>query len=93
MINETAARSFFKGEDPIGRRIASGFSRSGFGGNDGAEVIGIVNDVRNESVERAANSDAYVSLRQSPVDEGVLLIRTPMDPGALSAAGAEWFRL
>ena len=80
VINETAARSLFKGEDPIGRRIAMGFSRSGFGGNDGAEVIGIVNDVRYESVERAANSDAYVSLLQSPVDEGVLLIRTPLDP-------------
>jgi putative ABC transport system permease protein len=84
VINETAARSLFKGEDPIGRRIAMGFSRGGFGGNDGAEVIGIVNDVRYESVERAANSDAYVSLLQSPVDEGVLLIRSPLDPGALA---------
>jgi putative ABC transport system permease protein len=84
VINETAARSLFKSEDPIGRRIAMGFSRSGFGGNDGVEVIGIVNDVRYESVERAANSDAYVSLLQSPADEGVLLIRTPLDPGALA---------
>jgi putative ABC transport system permease protein len=84
VINETAARSLFKGEDPIGRRIALGFSRSGFGGNDGAEVIGVVNDVRYESVERKANADAYVSLLQSPVDEGVLLVRTPLDPGALA---------
>ena len=81
VINETAARSLFKGEDPIGRRIAMGFSRNGFGGNDGADVIGVVNDVRYESVERAANLDAYVSLLQSPVNEGVLLIRTPLDPG------------
>ena len=60
VINETAARSLFKSEDPIGRRIAMGFSRSGFGGNDGAEVIGVVNDVRYQSVERAHH--AYVSL-------------------------------
>src|SRR5262249_20646340 len=74
----------FKGENPIGRRIAMGFSRSGFGGSDGAEVIGVVNDVRYNSVERAASLDAYVSLLQSAINEGVLLVRTPLDPGALA---------
>src|SRR5262249_7932797 len=39
VLDETAARAFWPGEDPIGKRVAVG--QGGFGG-DGAEVIGVV---------------------------------------------------
>jgi putative ABC transport system permease protein len=42
VVNATAARQLWPGEDPVGKRIALG--QGGFG--DGAEVVGVVADVR-----------------------------------------------
>ncbi|HSK78253.1 MAG TPA: ABC transporter permease, partial [Thermoanaerobaculia bacterium] len=47
LINETAARQLWPGEDPIGKRV--GVPQGGF--QDGAEVVGIVGDMRFTSVE------------------------------------------
>jgi putative ABC transport system permease protein len=82
VINETAARLLFKGEDPIGRRITLG--QGGFHEGNGAEVIGIVNDTRYRSVEVAPRSDAYVPLLQSWRAGGTLFVRTSLDAAALT---------
>jgi putative ABC transport system permease protein len=82
IINETAARVLFKGEDPIGRRITLG--QGGFDRDNGAEVIGIVNDVRYRSVEVAPRSDSFVPLLQSWRAGGFLFVRTSLDPAALT---------
>jgi putative ABC transport system permease protein len=82
IINETAARLIFKGEDPIGRRILLG--QGGFHAGAGAEVIGIVNDVRYRSVEVAPSSEAYIPLLQSWRSGGMLFVRTSLEPAALT---------
>ena len=82
VINETAARLLFKGEDPIGRRITLG--QGGFDKDNGAEVIGIVNDVRYRSVEVAPRSDSFVPLLQSWRPGGFLFVRTSLEPAALT---------
>ena len=82
MINETAARTIFGGEDPIGQKI--GLGQGGF--HDGAEVIGIVKDVRYRSVEQAATADAYIPLLQSWRANGILFVRSNLDPAALIPA-------
>lgn len=79
VLNQSAARSLFKGEDPLGQRIALG--QGGF--HDGAEVIGVVNDVRYRAVERAPSPDAYIPLLQSPRSGGLLFVRTNLDPSTL----------
>jgi putative ABC transport system permease protein len=84
VINETAARVLFMGEDPIGRHVALG--QGGFHEGNGAEVIGVVNDVRYRSVERAATADTYVPLLQSWRGGGLLFVRTTLDPSALVPA-------
>ncbi len=82
VINETAARLLFKGEDPIGRRMTLG--QGGFDKDNGAEVIGIVNDVRYRSVEVAPRSDSFVPLLQSWRPGGFLFVRTSLEPAALT---------
>jgi putative ABC transport system permease protein len=72
VINETAARTLWRGEDPIGKRIALG--QGGFG--DGAEVIGVVADVRYTSVERPVGADVYLPLVQSRRTLGFLFVRS-----------------
>ena len=81
VINETFARVIFKGDDPIGRRIALG---QGNFGENGAEVIGVVHDVRYRSVEAAPRPDAYIPLLQSWRPGGTLFVRTSLDVASLT---------
>jgi len=77
LVNETAARTFWPGEDPIGKRI--GVGQGGFW--DGAEVIGVAGDVRYDAVGTVATPDVYLPLLQSPRSGGILFIRgrAPLD--------------
>jgi predicted permease len=82
VINETAARTLFAGADPIGQKI--GLGQGGF--HDGAEVVGIVRDVRYRAVEQVATADAYIPLLQSSRANGILFVRSTLDPTALIPA-------
>jgi putative ABC transport system permease protein len=72
VVNESAARALWKGEDPIGRRI--GVGQGGF--HDGAEVIGVVADVRYGAMETSVGPDVYLPLLQSGRTTGLLFIRS-----------------
>ena len=78
LINETAARMIFPGENPIGHRIAVG--RDEF--EAGAEIVGVVGDVR-QSPDSAADAEVYASPHQSPLQRLTLFLRTKGDPTAL----------
>ena len=82
VINETAARTIFGNEDPIGQKV--GLGQGGF--HDGAEVIGIVKDVRYRAVEQAPMADMYIPLLQSSQAGGILFVRSNLDPAALIPA-------
>ena len=71
LVNETAAREFWGTEDPVGKRIAVG--QGGFG--DGAEVVGVVGDVRYGAVEASVKPDVYLPLLQSSRMSGYLFVR------------------
>jgi len=82
VINETAARAFWGNENPIGTRIAVG--QGGFGG-DGAEVIGVVADVRYGAVEKSVSRDVYLPLLQSARTSGLIFVRSRTSPESLVA--------
>jgi putative ABC transport system permease protein len=72
VINETAARTFWGNEDPLGKRV--GVGQGGFG--DGAEVVGVVADVRYGTVEKSVGADVYLPLLQSLRTWGVIFVRS-----------------
>jgi putative ABC transport system permease protein len=72
VVNEKAARAFWPGANPVGQRVSVG--QGGFG--DGAEVVGVVADVRYGSVERSAGMNVYLPLRQSNRRGGMIFLRT-----------------
>jgi putative ABC transport system permease protein len=78
LINETAARNLFPGENPIGKRIniASGWGPAG----DQKEIVGVVGDVKYESIENRVGVDVYASYLQYPYELMYVAIRSN-DPG------------
>lgn len=82
IINEAAARQYFAGEDPIGKRVA--VYQGGF--HTGAEVIGIVGDVRYGTVDSTARPDTYISYGQARLSRMMLFVRTAGDPSAMAPA-------
>jgi putative ABC transport system permease protein len=74
ILNESAARKYFPGEDPIGRTVT--ISR------EDRTIVGIVGDVHQVSLETEPRPEAYVPLGQVPRlrGGGDLVIRTTGDP-------------
>ncbi len=73
IINETMARQFWLGEDPVGRRFFNGPVGPGA---DGIEVIGVARDVKNEYLTDASRPMIYESLSQRYTPGQSLVVRT-----------------
>jgi putative ABC transport system permease protein len=78
LINDAAAKQFFKGENPIGRLIT-------INGADRA-IVGIVGDVHQTSLETGPVAEAYVPIVQGTASMGELVIRTSGDPNTVLPA-------
>jgi putative ABC transport system permease protein len=81
LINETAARRFFPGRDPVGERL-----KFGDGERDTSEIIGVVADVKNEDLEERADPTAYAPFAQKPGRQMNLILHTRQDPTPLASA-------
>jgi putative ABC transport system permease protein len=82
IINESAARQYWPNEDAMGKRVKL---------EDGSapvwrQVVGIVGDVRQDSLVKAGRPEVYAPLLQVPVPYMVLTVRTRAEPAALTAA-------
>jgi putative ABC transport system permease protein len=83
LINETFARNFFPGEDPIGQRI-----QITNGNEDWREIVGIVRDVRSESqgIDHVSIPQSYEPYYQQPNDILFVVLRFTGDARSLPAA-------
>jgi putative ABC transport system permease protein len=82
LVNDAAARAFWPNDTPIGKTIAVG--QGGFG--DGAEVIGVVSNVRYRAIETPPAPDVYLPLAQSYQPRMRLFVRSRLDTQSLVAA-------
>jgi putative ABC transport system permease protein len=80
LISESAAKKFWPHEDPIGKRVA--VYQGGY--DAGAEVIGVVGDVRYKTIDSLPDPDVYGSYFQSPRFRMMVFLRTASDPAALA---------
>jgi putative ABC transport system permease protein len=88
LINQTAAQQLWPGEDPIGKPVAVG--QGGF--SDGAEVVGIVGDVRYARLDAVPVPTVYISYLQSTRTSLILFVRSARDASDLTAAVREQVR-
>jgi putative ABC transport system permease protein len=87
IITETLARQFFPNEDPIGKRIKPGINTIEDEDTTMREIIGVVADVRNRSLDTPPKPAYYVPQTQVPFDSAVMVVKTSGEPhGLISAA-------
>ena len=84
IINETAARRFFSGEDPIGKRVS--FNDENPTEADWATIIGIVKDTKPRALDGESVAEMYMPYDQQPELNMSLMIRTTNKPETMASA-------
>jgi putative ABC transport system permease protein len=79
VVNRAFALQYFGTESPIGRRLR-------FGREEIAPIVGVVPDLKDESLERKTEPEMYVPLAALPLSFLDLAIRSTADPAALTRA-------
>jgi len=103
IINETMARRYWPGENPIGKRAAIDFEAMRFYPDRAPdfdlalglrEIVGVVADVRHTGLAGETVPEFYAPLAQRPTRDMTLVVRTPADPaGTLSLVRREVYAL
>lgn len=74
VINETMARRYFAGEDPIGKVVRNPHGRG--------EVVGVVGDVKHYGLDGESRAELFMPAWQQPLNGMSLIVRTASDPKA-----------
>ncbi len=81
IINETMAKRFFPGEDPIGKRVHVTMGPTLY-----RQIVGVVGDVKHYSLDQETTAQTYEPYKQQPFNGMTLVARTSGDPAGLSAS-------
>lgn len=79
VINETLARKYYPGEDPIGKKIGNG----DLDPKSIREIVGVVADVREGALDNEIWPAEYQAINQGPDNFFNVVVRTANDEGAL----------
>jgi macrolide transport system ATP-binding/permease protein len=79
VINQTLAKKYFPGEDPIGKRIGDTELKA----KSMKQIIGVVDDIRESSLDQEIWPAEYEPFNQSPDSYFSLAVRTSQDPAAV----------
>jgi predicted permease len=75
VVNQTMARTYWPGEDPLGRHLQIGDRR--------LEVVGVARDVKYRSIDERARLYMYLPVYQRYEPDETLVVRTAGEPTAL----------
>jgi predicted permease len=87
IINEAAARKFFAGQNPLGRRFGYSLETSGE-----MEIVGVVRDAKYSQVREPPPATMYVPHLQATLPRATVQVRTAGDPAAAVGALREAVR-
>jgi putative ABC transport system permease protein len=79
VVNEALARRYFPNEDALGQHIAIGDATA-------SEIVGVVGDVHNTSLEAETKPEMYFPYTQDPIPFMTLTMRSTADTQSLAAA-------
>ena len=92
VINQTLANALWPGEDPVGKRLKQGWPETPTTGPPGTyvspwrEVVGVVADVKLNGVMNETPLEVYLPLTQRSNTFLTLVVRTAIEPAAVSSA-------
>src|SRR5262249_23203680 len=90
VINETMARRFFPGDNPIGRQLLMdqpAFGATSYAGDAVFEIVGVVADERVSAfADPREHAAVYVSYEQQPDGFAGIVVRTAVDAGRIERA-------
>jgi putative ABC transport system permease protein len=84
IVNQSLADEYFKGEDPLGRRLSSLGANQNEGDPEQWEIIGVVGNVHHSSLTKPAGPEIYLPYQQNSWSWGNFLIRTKNYPAGLA---------
>jgi len=79
ILNESEVRSAFEGRDPVGREISLDGAKGPW-----REVVGVVEDTRNYTLERETWPEVYIPYEQDPSLVMYFVLRSKGDPMSLA---------
>jgi putative ABC transport system permease protein len=85
MINAMLAREYFPNGDAVGKRLMFGHP-SPTESPQWLTIVGVLGDTKLYGLAQAARLEVYVPFRQSPQGDMNLLIKSGVDPAALTSA-------
>ena len=80
VINQAAARMYWPGQDPVGKRVRLSASKP-----DWTTIVGVIADARTESLADAAIPQVYLDLYQRLSNDLAFFLRGPVDPATIAA--------
>ena len=86
LLTESAARQYFPGEDPIGKKITLGWGRGPGRPRAGGEVVGIIGDIKDAGLNEADPPQIYVPYGQWPLQGMAVVLKTAVRPETITDA-------
>jgi predicted permease len=84
LINETMAKRFFAGQDPVGRKIlVRGGSRGQSATAALSEIVGVVGDLRHEGLDQEPRPEYFRPYDQWLTGSIIFTVRTSREPATL----------
>jgi predicted permease len=88
IINQAAARTYWPGQDPLGKRVRLHLDTRGLvspAKPAWTTIVGVIADARTESLADVAIPQIFRSVYQRPAKDLAIFLRGQLDPGAISA--------
>jgi putative ABC transport system permease protein len=86
IVTETFAKQIFPNEDPIGKRIKPGIGTYEDEDSPWREIVAVVGDIRNRSLNTEPKKAYYVPQTQVPFNQLVAVVKTTSEPRSLIPA-------
>jgi predicted permease len=78
IVNQSAARKFFPGQNPLDREIVTGDAK--------LRIIGVVGDVKHSALDQPSGLEVYLAYTQGETESPDLVIRTSLPPDEMATA-------
>jgi putative ABC transport system permease protein len=89
LVNEALAKKYFRGVDPIGKRIKFGRPQDA---DDWVTIVGIVADAKQDGMDKAARPEVYVPYPVNAQNPATFVVRSTVDPEAIVSAARQTIR-